>query len=92
MKTTNAKKLDQLLQVVLNMQPTNLTRKDLNEMKKKTLLTNSDFTLLFSISSRTAYNWREAEIIEFIRISRRVYYHWKSVEQLLLSRIENNKL
>jgi hypothetical protein len=90
MKTTNTKKLDQLLEAVLNLEKTGLTRKELTELKKKPLLTNSEFTVLFSISSKTSYNWRKDKIVEFIRISRRVYYRWQSVVELLQSQVSNN--
>jgi hypothetical protein len=90
MKTTNTKKLDQLLEAVLNLEKTGLTRKELTELKKKPLLTNSEFTVLFSISSKTSYNWRKEKIVEFIRISRRVYYRWQSVVELLQSQVSNN--
>jgi len=91
MKITNTAKLDKLLEVALNIESASITRKELTELKKKPLLTNSDFTLLFSISSKTAYNWRKENLIGFIKISRRVYYRWQSVVDLLQSRMKNSK-
>lgn len=89
MKTTNATRLDRLLESFLKLESTQLTQQELTAMTKKELLTNGDFTLLFSITPRTAYNWRKRNLVEYVAISRRVYFHWASVMKLLKHKIEN---
>lgn len=89
MRTTNTKKLDKLIDAVLNRETNDATRRELESMKKKSLLTNGDFITLFAITARTAYNWRKGRVIGFFKIYRKIYYRWSSVVTLLESKLDD---
>jgi len=92
MKTTNSSKLDYLLNRLQKLETAHLRQQDLAAMTRKTLLTISDIALLFSITSRTAYNWRKKNLIESVVISRIVYFHWPSVIKLMQLKMDNPEL
>ncbi|SDZ84734.1 MerR family transcriptional regulator [Pedobacter hartonius] len=83
MKKNNSKKLDKVLERLLTLTDTQLTREKLIGLSKKELLTTSDFAILFAICTKTVARWREKEKISYVRLSRRYYYFWTDVVALL---------
>lgn len=91
MKTNNAIRLDKVLEKLAEMNELELTRQELISLTKKPILTNSDLTILFHISRKTAWRWREKEVIRYIRISNRYYYRWDDVLLLLKHYLSDKK-
>lgn len=90
MKIKNSKKLEKVLESLLQTNATELDEELMKKMVSKPLLTNGDFVSVFGIDHKTAYRWRQSDVINYIKVSTRVYYHWKDVI-LLLSTKQSTK-
>jgi uncharacterized protein YqgV (UPF0045/DUF77 family) len=50
---------------------------------KHTLVSNKEFMRLLEITSQTATNWREKEILPFVMIESKIYYTLSDVRDLI---------
>jgi hypothetical protein len=91
MKTNNAIRLDKVLEKLSEMNELELTRKELINLTKRPILTNSDLTILFNISRKTAWRWRRNNTIPYITISNRYFYRWDDVLILLKQHLSKKK-
>jgi hypothetical protein len=47
------------------------------------LLDNTDFILMFKISTKTAQNWREEGLIEYAQVKGKIYYSLKDIRSFI---------
>lgn len=67
-----------------------------NEFKNKVspeyvLLDNSDILKLFKISSKTASNWREEEILPYSQIKGKIYYKLSDMHNVIDEHYNSSK-
>lgn len=86
METTIVQKLDVMLASMLKLETSEERRKILEEMVKKPIITNVEFSILFSIHPRSCLRWRKKAGVPYIKIEGRIYYMWTSLLPLLEAR------
>lgn len=67
-----------------------------NEFKNKVspeyvILDNSDILKLFKISSKTASNWREEQILPYSQIKGKIYYKLSDIHKVIDKHYNSNK-
>lgn len=55
------------------------------------MISNNQFIELFNISSGTATNWREKEVLPYIKIEEKIYYKLSDVKKLIDKNISKKK-
>lgn len=49
----------------------------------KEIINNEEFLKIFSITSKTALNWRETRLISYSQINSKIYYRVDDVKELI---------
>jgi len=79
--------IERVFAAIIELEASDKRKKELNEIKNKTIICNSDFSILFKINRRSCYTWRKREQIPYFKLGRRVYYLWSAVLPVLESKL-----
>jgi len=79
--------IDNVFAAIVQLGASEKREKQLNEIKGKTILSNSDFATLFMINRRSSYTWRKRDHIPYLKLGRRVYFLWSAVLPILESKL-----
>ena len=79
--------IDNVFAAIIQLGASKKREKELDEIKSKSVLSNSDFATLFMINRRSSYTWRKRDHIPYLKLGRRVYFLWSAVLPILESKL-----